>query len=108
MDAQADAEMPLPSLTGTDGERRGCREKYAMTVVTMLGRLRVRLIAYRSRKKGLTYLRWRDAALDSPLCGRSCQLQRFAETACRAGSFQDGHDIVLAATGVSTGSGSWR
>ena len=30
-------------------------------------------------------------------------MQRFAEMACRAGSFQHGHEIVLAATGVSTG-----
>ena len=37
MDAQADAEMPLPGLTGQDGERRGCRERSATTVVTMLG-----------------------------------------------------------------------
>jgi len=103
MDAQADAEMPLPGLTGADGERRGCREKSATTVVTMLGRVRVRRIAYRSRKKGVADLHWRDAVLNLPPCGHSWQLQRFAEMACRAGSFQDGHEIVLAATGVSTG-----
>ena len=103
MDAQADAELPLPGLTGADGERRGCREKSATTVVTMLGRVRVRRIAYRSRKKGVADLHWRDAVLNLPPCGHSWQLQRFAEMACRAGSFQDGHEIVLAATGVSTG-----
>ena len=103
MDAQADAEMPLPGLTGADGERRGCREKSATTVVTMLGRVRVRRIAYRSRSKGVPDLHWRDAVLNLPPCGHSWQLQRFAEMACRAGSFQDGHEIVLAATGVSTG-----
>ena len=103
MDAQADAEMPLPGLTGADGERRGCREKSATTVVTMLGRVRVRRVAYRSRKKGVADLHWRDAVLNLPPCGYSWQLQRFAEMACRAGSFQHGHDLVLAATGVSAG-----
>ena len=103
MDAQADAEMPLPGLTGQDGERRGCRERSATTVVTMLGRVRVRRVAYRSRKKGVADLHWRDAVLNLPPCGHSWQLQRFAEMACRSGSFQDGHDLVLAATGVSTG-----
>src|ERR1700728_1247081 len=29
MDAQADAEVPLPGLTGQDGERRGWRERGA-------------------------------------------------------------------------------
>ncbi len=103
MDAQADAEMPLPGLTGQDGERRGCRERSATTVVTMLGRVRVHRIAYRSRKKGVADLHWRDAVLNLPPCGHSWQLQRFAEMACRSGSFQDGHEIVLAATGVSIG-----
>jgi hypothetical protein len=103
MDAQAGAEVPLPGLTGTDGERRGCREGSATTVVTMLGRVTVRRIAYRSRKKGVADLHWRDAVLNLPPCGYSWQLQRFAEMACRAGSFQDGHEIVLAATGVSAG-----
>ena len=103
LDAQADAEVPLPGLTGTDGERRGCREKSATTVVTMLGKVTARRIAYRSRKKGVADLHWRDAVLNLPPCGHSWQLQRFAEMACRAGSFQDGHEIVLAATGVSTG-----
>jgi hypothetical protein len=103
LDAQADAEVPLPGLAGTDGERRGCREKSATTVVTMLGKVTVRRVAYRSRKKGVADLHWRDAVLNLPPCGYSWRLQRLAEMACRAGSFQDGHDLVLAATGVSTG-----
>jgi hypothetical protein len=103
LDAQADAEVPLPGLTGADGERRGCRERSATTVVTMLGPVRVRRIAYRSREKGVADLHWRDAVLNLPPCGYSWQLQKLAEMACRAGSFQDGHDLVLAATGVSAG-----
>ena len=54
-------------------------------------------------KKGVADLHWRDAVLNLPPYGHSWQLQRFAEMACRSGSFQDGHDLVLAATGVSTG-----
>ena len=69
----------------------------------MLGRVTVRRVAYRSRKKGVADLHWRDAVLNLPPCGHSWQLQRFAEMACRSGSFQDGHGLVLAATGVSTG-----
>ncbi|HEY6315829.1 MAG TPA: hypothetical protein VIY52_34180, partial [Streptosporangiaceae bacterium] len=93
-DAQADAEMPLPGLTGQDGERRGCRETSATTVVTTLGRVRVRRVAYRSGKKGVADLHWRDAVLNLPPCGYSWQLQRFAEMACRSGSFRDGHDLT--------------
>jgi len=103
MDAQADAEVPLPGLTGQDGERRGCRERSATTVVTMLGRVTVRRVAYRSRKKGVADLHWRDAVLNLPPCGHSWQLQRFAEMASRAGSFQEAHDLVLAAAGAGIG-----
>lgn len=103
LDGQAGAEVPLPGLTGADGERRGCRERSATTVITMLGPVTVRRIAYRSREKGVADLHWRDAVLNLPPCGYSWQLEQLAEMACRAGSFQDGHDLVLAATGVSIG-----
>jgi hypothetical protein len=103
LDAQADAEVPLPGLLGTDGERRGCREKSATTVVTVLGPVTVRRVAYRSKTAGVADLHWRDAVLNLPPCGYSWRLQRLAEMACRSGSFQDGHEIVLAATGVSIG-----
>jgi hypothetical protein len=103
LDVQADREVPLPGLAGADGERRGCRESSATTVVTVLGAVTVRRIAYRSRKKGVADLHWRDAVLNLPPCGYSWRLQRFGEMACRAGSFRDGHDLVLAATGVSIG-----
>jgi len=103
LDAQADAEVPLPGLAGADGHWRGCREKSATTVVTMLGPVSVRRIAYRSRDKGVPDLHWRDAVLNLPPCGYSWRLQRFAELACRAGAFQGGHDLVLAAAGVSVG-----
>ena len=103
LDAQAGAEVPLPGLAGADGHWRGCREKSATTVVTMLGPVAVRRIAYRSRSKGVPDLHWRDAVLNLPPCGYSWRLQQLAEMACRAGSFQHGHDLVLAATGASIG-----
>src|SRR2546430_8114351 len=37
MDAQADAEVPLPGLTGADGERRGCRGRAARPGGARLG-----------------------------------------------------------------------
>jgi hypothetical protein len=103
LDAQADAEGALAGLAGADGHWRGCRERSATTLVTMLGKVTVRRIAYRSREKGVADLHWRDAVLNLPPCGYSWQLQRFAEMACRAGSFQDGHDLVLAAAGAGIG-----
>lgn len=103
LDVQADAEAVLPGLTGADGRWRGCREKSQVTVATMLGKVVVRRIAYRSREKKVADLHWRDAALNLAPCGYSWRLQRFAEMACRAGSFGDAHEIVLAAAGVSIG-----
>src|ERR1700683_2449767 len=85
---------------GRSGWER-CRWRWARRRV--LGRLPVRRVAYRSRKKGVADLHWRDAVLNLPPCGHSWQLQRFAEMACRSGTSRDGRDLVLAATGVSTG-----
>ena len=95
--------MPLPGLAGADGHWRGCRENSATTVVTMLGPVAVRRIAYRSRSKGVPDLHRRDAVLNLPPCGYSWRLQQLAEMACPGGSFQHGHDLVLAATGASIG-----
>jgi hypothetical protein len=103
LDVQADREVPLPGLAGADGERRGCRESSATTVVTMLGAVTVRRIAYRSRKKGVADLHWRDAVLNLPPCGYSWRLEQLAEMASRSGAFGEAHDLVLAAAGVSIG-----
>jgi hypothetical protein len=103
LDAQADAEVRLPGLMGSDGEWRGCRERSETGVVTMLGPVRVRRIAYRSRVKGAESLFWRDAVLNLPPCGYSWQLQKLAEKACRAGSYQEGHELVEDATGNRIG-----
>lgn len=105
LDRQAAEEeaAPLAGLAGADGKWRGCREKSQVTVVTMLGKVTVRRIAYRSRVRGVAGLHWRDAVLNLPPCGYSWRLQRFAEAACRAGSFQHGGGLVLDATGVRIG-----
>src|SRR3974390_2887898 len=103
LDVQADAEVPLPGLRGTDGHWRGCREKAATTGGTMLGRGGGRRIAYRSRKKGVAGLHWRDAVLNLPPCGYSWQMQKFAEMACRSGSFREAGGMGHAATGNRTG-----
>jgi hypothetical protein len=103
LDVQADAEVRLPGVTGSDGHWRGCREKSSVPVVTMLGKVTVRRISYRSRQKAVPDLHWRDAVLNLPPCGYSWQLQKFAEMACRSGSFGAGHDLVLAGAGVSIG-----
>src|SRR3974390_3315635 len=87
---EGDGEGAQPGVRGrgTDGHWRGCREKSATTVVTMLGRVRVRRIAYRSRKKGVAGLHWRDAVLNLTPCGYSWQMQKFAEMGCRSGAFR--------------------
>jgi hypothetical protein len=103
LNAQADAEVPLEGVRGADGHWRGCRERSQVTLVTKLGKATVRRIAYRSRKKGVADLHPRDAVLNLPPCGYSWPLQRLAERASRAGSFGQAHDLVLDATGVSTG-----
>ena len=72
-------------------------------VVTRLGEVRVRRIAYRSGIKGAGSLFPRDAVLNLPPCGYSWGLQRLAEMFCRAVSYEQGHEFVLAATGVSIG-----
>lgn len=102
-DAQAGAEEMLPGVRGTDGHWRGCREQSRVTVITVLGKLVVRRIAYRSRARGVPGLHPRDAVLNLPPCGYSWQLQELAEMAGRAGSFGEARALVLAATGISIG-----
>jgi hypothetical protein len=72
-------------------------------VVTRLGAVRVRRIAYRSGVKGAGSLFPRDAVLNLPPGGYSWALQRLAEMFCRAGAYEQAHEFVLAATGVSIG-----
>jgi hypothetical protein len=104
LDAQAAGEARLPQVTGADGVPRTRAERgHARTVVTRLGEVRVRRIAYRSGVKGAGSLFPRDAVLNLPPCGYSWGLQRLAELFCRSGSYEQAHEFVLAATGVSVG-----
>jgi hypothetical protein len=53
LDAQAEREVRLPEVTGTDGVRRARAERdHDRPVVTRLGQVRVRRIAYRSGVRG--------------------------------------------------------
>jgi len=104
LDIQAEREVRLPQVTGSDGVRRARAEPgHARPVVTRLGQVRVRRIAYRSGIKGAGALFPRDAVLNLPPCGYSWDLQRLAEMFCRSVSYEQGHEFVLAATGVSIG-----
>jgi hypothetical protein len=104
LDAQAAAEVRLPSVTGADGVRRARAERgHARPVVTVLGEVVVRRIAYRSGVRGTGSLFPRDAVLNLPPGGYSWQLQRLAVMFCRAVSYEQAQEFVLAAAGVSAG-----
>jgi hypothetical protein len=104
LDTQAAGEVRLPQVTGQDGVPRTHAERgHARTVVTRLGAVVVRRIGYRSGIKGVPSLFPRDAVLNLPLLGYSWALQRLAQMFCRAGSYEQAHEFVLAATGVSIG-----
>jgi hypothetical protein len=104
LDTQAEREVRLPQVTGEDGvERARAEPGHGRPVVTLLGEVRVRRIGYRSGVRGVLSLFPRDAVLNLPPLGYSWQLQRLAEMFCRSVSYEQGHEFVLAATGVSVG-----
>ena len=104
LDTQAAGEVRVPEVTGVDGVVRARAERgHSRLVVTTLGEVRVRRIAYRSGVKGAGSLFPRDAVLNLPPDGYSWQLQRLAEMCCRSGSYGQAHEIVLAAAGISIG-----
>ena len=104
LDGQAEREVRLAAVTGADGVRRSRAERgHARPVVTRLGEVVVRRIAYRSGVKGAGSLFPRDAVLNLPPCGYSWALQRLAEMFARSGSYAQAREFVLAATGVSIG-----
>jgi len=104
LDGQAEREVRVPQVTGTDGvTRRRAERGHGRTVVTRLGAVVVRRIGYRSGVRGAGSLFPRDGVLNLPPCGFSWDLQRLAEMFCRSGSYEQGHEFVLAATGVSIG-----
>jgi hypothetical protein len=104
LDGQAEREVRLAQVTGEDGVRRARAERgHARPVVTRLGAVVVRRIAYRSGITGVPSLFPRDAVLNLPPLGYSWGLQRLAEMFCRAVSYEQAHEFVLAAAGVSIG-----
>ena len=104
LDAQAEREVRLPAVTGADGVPRACAERgHSRTVVTRLGEVAVSRIGYRSKIKKVPALFPRDAVLNLPPRGYSWALQQLAEMFCRSVSFEQGHEFVAAATGVSVG-----
>jgi hypothetical protein len=104
LDAQAEREVRLPQVTGTDGVRRARAERgHARPVVTRLGKVMVRRIGYRAGIKGVPSLFPRDAVLNLPPLGYSWGLQRLAEMFARSGAYEQAHEFVHAATGVRIG-----
>jgi hypothetical protein len=104
LDGQAEREVRLPQVTGQDGVRRARAEHgHSRPVVTRLGEVVVRRIGYRSGVKGAGSLFPRDAVLNLPPCGYSWALQRLAEMFARSGSYEQAHEFVLAAIGLSIG-----
>jgi len=104
LDGQAEREVRLAQVTGRDGVARARAERgHARTIVTTLGAVKVRRIGYRSGIRGAGSLFPRDAVLNLPPLGYSWQVQRLAEMFCRSGSYEQGHEFVLAATGVAVG-----
>jgi len=104
LDGQARAEVRLAGVVGADGVARARAERgHCRVVVTRLGEVSVRRIAYRSGVRGAGSLFPRDGVLNLPPCGYSWQLQRLAEMFCRSGSYGQAHELLLAATGVGIG-----
>jgi hypothetical protein len=104
LDTQAAGEVRLPEVTGVDGVRRGRAEHgHDRPVVTRLGKVVVRRIAYRAGIKGVPSLFPRDAVLNLPPLGYSWGLQQLAVMFARSGSYEQAHEFVLAATRVSIG-----
>jgi hypothetical protein len=104
LDGQAEREVRLAQVTGEDGVRRARAERgHSRPVVTRLGAVVVRRIGYRSGIKGVPSLFPRDAVLNLPPLGYSWSLQRLAEMFCRAVSYEQAHEFVLAAAGVAIG-----
>jgi len=104
LDVQAGGEVRVPQVTGADGVPRRLAERgHDRAVVTRLGKVVVRRIAYRSGIKGVPSLFPRDAVLNLPPRGYSWQLQRLAVMFCRSVSYDQAHEFVLAATGVAIG-----
>ena len=66
-------------MTGSDGVRRTRLEDSSTSLLTVLGDVRVRRVAYRPGGKGVPALHPRDAVLNLPPGGFSWQVRKLAE-----------------------------
>jgi hypothetical protein len=104
LDAGADAEVRLPEVTGADGVRRTpSGQGHARTMVTTVGKVRVRRIGYRVKARGVPALFPRDAVLNLPPRRYSWPLQQLAAMAARDGAYELAREFVRAATGITIG-----
>lgn len=104
LDRQAAAEVRLPRVSGADGVARTRAElDHARAVVTTLGEVSVRRIAYRAGVKGVPSLFPRDAVLNLPPCCYSWRLQRLVVMSARDGAYELAQEFVQAAAGVTVG-----
>jgi hypothetical protein len=104
LDGQGAGEVRAAQVTGADGvARRRAERGHARTVVTRLGKVTVRRIAYRAGVKGARSLFPRDAVLNLPPRRYSWPLQQLAVLFTQAGSYEQAQQLVLAATGVRIG-----
>jgi hypothetical protein len=103
LDNQAVREARLAGVTGSDGVRRVRREDSGRSLLTVLGDVRVRRVAYRSGVRGVPALHPRDAVLNLPPGGFSWQVRKLAEMTCRSGTYDSAREIIRVATGALAG-----
>jgi hypothetical protein len=85
LDAQAAGEVRVARVAGADGVTRGRAERgHARTVVTAVGAVRVRRIAYRSGVRGVPSLFPRDAVLDLLRAFRTADFGLIHAADCRS------------------------
>jgi hypothetical protein len=103
LDSQAHEEARLAGVTGADGVRRTRREDSSVSLLTMLGDVRIRRVSYRSGQAGVPGLHPRDAVLNLPPGGFSWLVRKLAEMACRSGTYEGAREIIAAVTGTVIG-----
>jgi hypothetical protein len=104
LDTQAAGEVRMAGVTGADGVARTRAEPgRARHLLTLLGRVRVSRIAYRSGVRGVPSLFPRDGVLDLPAAGYSWRLQELVVMLARDGSYEQACGHLLATTGISVG-----
>jgi hypothetical protein len=102
MDAQAAAEPRLAGVAGVDGvPRTRCERGHARTVVTQVGPVVIRRMAYRAAGRPNLYPR--DAVLNLPRRRYSWAVQQIVAGYVLAGAYEQAQRFVAAVTGVVIG-----